>query len=272
MARDGSTNTDTTKEDIMTMTPESPPMLRRPTTNGYHQGDDDAGVWRERTRLVLTPIAAPSIVGFFGLGAAAFLIAANWAGWYAGPDTPMLLAPFVIIFGGLVQLAAAAYAFRARDGVATAVHGTWGAMFASLGVLWLLAGTGVLAIPVTGATPEVGLWFGAVAVITLLCAIGAASDSLAMMATLAVLGVAAGLACGGFVAGISGLVTAAGWTMLGVAILSAYTAGALMLDGAFRREILPHHLTTARPVDGAARGATDVIEYPFGMPGAHAGQ
>ena len=176
----------------MTVT-ESTSVTRRTRSLPYHQTDGDAAAWRERTRLVLTPIAAPSIVGFFGLGAGAFLLTALWAGWYHSSNSALLFAPFVIVFGGLVQMAAATFAFRARDGVATAVHATWGSLFVALGVVWILAGTGAIAIAATGATPEIGLWLGVVAVITLVAAIGAFPNSVPMSLTLFVLGVAAGL-------------------------------------------------------------------------------
>jgi succinate-acetate transporter protein len=239
-----------------------------------HQTDSDAAAWRERTRLVLTPIAAPSIVGFFALGAAAFMLTAVWTGWYDTGNSALLLAPFVIVFGGLAQLAVALFAYRARDGVATAVHATWGSLFIALGVIWILAGTGAIAIAATGATPEIGLWLGAVAVITLFCAIGAFPHSPVMSVTLLALAIASGLACAGLVGDVSSLVTAAGWVMLGATVLCAYTAGALMLDGAFRREVLPVHSDGALRLHDGHRtmGPLDVIEYPVGMPGAHAGQ
>jgi succinate-acetate transporter protein len=239
-----------------------------------HQTDSDAAAWRERTRLVLTPIAAPSIVGFFALGAAAFLLTALWTGWYDTGNSALLFAPFVIVFGGLAQLAVAMFAYRARDGVATAVHATWGSLFIALGVIWILAGTGAIAIAATGATPEIGLWLGTVAVITFLCAMGAFPHSPVMSVTLLALAGGAGLACAGLVGGVSGLVTAAGWVMLAATALCAYTAGALMLDGAFRREMLPVHADGAMHSRTGERsmGPFDVIEYPVGMPGAHAGQ
>jgi succinate-acetate transporter protein len=254
---------------------ESPPMGARSVPSmTVDQTDGDAVAWRERTRLVLTPIAAPSIVGFFGLGAGAFLLAANWAGWYDTSNSALLLAPFVIAFAGIAQLAAALYAFRARDGVATAVHGTWGSLFVALGVVWVLAGTGVLASASNGNTPEGGLWFGIVAVITLACTAASSANSIAMSLTLFVVAVGAGLACGGFVGEVDGLVTAAGWVMLAAALLCAYTAAALMLDEALRKEVLPvHNAAMRRPANGHGPTAVpDVIEYPIGMPGAHAGQ
>jgi len=37
-------------------------------------------------RIFLQPVAAPSVLGLFGFGAATFMVAANLAGWPAGDD------------------------------------------------------------------------------------------------------------------------------------------------------------------------------------------
>jgi succinate-acetate transporter protein len=99
-----------------------------------------------RTRVVLQPIAAPSILGLFGFAGATFMVAANLAGWYGNhTTTPLALAPFAMVFGGLAQFLAGIWAYRARDGVATAMHGTWGSFWLGYGVLSILLATHVLA-------------------------------------------------------------------------------------------------------------------------------
>jgi succinate-acetate transporter protein len=80
----------------------------------------------ERTRFVLQPIAAPSILGLFGFAAATFIVSANLAGWYGNTQSGQYLFPFAATFGGLAQLLAGMWSYRARDGVATAMHGMWG--------------------------------------------------------------------------------------------------------------------------------------------------
>jgi succinate-acetate transporter protein len=73
----------------------------------------------------LQPIAAPSILGLFGFAAATFIVAAHLVGWYGQADTPVILAPFAAAFGGIGQVIAAAWGYKARDGIATAMHGAW---------------------------------------------------------------------------------------------------------------------------------------------------
>src|ERR687884_1191294 len=76
-----------------------------------------------RPRVYLQPIAAPSVLGLFGFAGATFVVAAHMAAWYGNASTPGYLFPFAAMFGGLAQFLAGMWAYRARDGVATAMHG-----------------------------------------------------------------------------------------------------------------------------------------------------
>jgi succinate-acetate transporter protein len=69
---------------------------------------------------------------------ATFIVAAHLAGWYGTTASPEFLFPFAAMFGGIAQFAAGMWAFRARDGLATAMHGMWGAFWMAYGILFLL--------------------------------------------------------------------------------------------------------------------------------------
>src|SRR5690242_20270733 len=69
----------------------------------------------DHTRIVLSPIAAPSVLGLFGFAGATFVVAANLAGWYGTSNSPSYLFPFAAVFGGLAQFVAGVWAYRARD-------------------------------------------------------------------------------------------------------------------------------------------------------------
>src|SRR3954454_6513369 len=97
-----------------------------------------------RPRVFLQPIAAPSVLGLFGFAGATFIVAANMAGWYGNTSTPGYLFPFAAFFGGLAQFTAGMWAYKARDAVATAMHGMWGAFWLGYGVLMLLVATKTL--------------------------------------------------------------------------------------------------------------------------------
>src|SRR3954451_5201339 len=99
------------------------------------------------TRVFLQPIAAPSILGLFGFAGATFIVASNLAGWWGTPDSGLALAPFAAMFGGLAQFLAGMWAYRARDAIATAMHGTWGAFWLAYGILNILLATHVLTAP-----------------------------------------------------------------------------------------------------------------------------
>src|SRR5579862_5422831 len=96
-------------------------LMHRPMTNDLHEQ------WEARTRVVLQPIAAPSILGLFGFAAATFMVSTYLAGWYHTANAPAYLFPFAAMFGGLAQFIAGLWCYRARDGIGTAMHGMWGA-------------------------------------------------------------------------------------------------------------------------------------------------
>jgi uncharacterized protein len=79
-----------------------------------------------QVRAVLQIIAAPSILGLYAFAGSTFIVSAHLAGWYGGPDTPLYLLPFAAVFGGIAQFAAGMWAYKARDAIATAMHGMWG--------------------------------------------------------------------------------------------------------------------------------------------------
>jgi succinate-acetate transporter protein len=245
---------------------------RDPIERGYQNGqsDRDGNAWRERTRLVLTPIAAPSILGLFGFAGATFIVAAYLADWYGNASTPLFIFPFALFFGGLAQLIAGLYAYRARDGLATAMHGMWGSFWLAWGTLYLLAATGAITVPAGVNFTELGFWFVVLGAITWLGAVAALRVSVALFAVLFLLAAGSTFAAVAYLAASSNVLTIAGYVLVASAVAAWYTAGAMMLNGTFRRTILPlGHLE--RALDDH-RGPTDIIEYPIGMPGAHAGQ
>src|SRR3954470_3873665 len=134
-----------------------------PDRNGSQAAD--LANWRDQTRVFLQPIAAPSVRGLYGFAAATFMVAANLAGWYGGKGSPEFLFPFAALFGGVAQFAAGMWAFRARDALASAIHGMWGAFWMAYGVLFLLVATGALSVP-SGTWPEFGYWFLTLGAIT----------------------------------------------------------------------------------------------------------
>ena len=191
-------------------------------------------------RIFLQPLAAPSILGLFGFAAATGLVASHLAGWWGDANTPFYLAPFAGLVGGVAQLCAGLWAYRARDGLATAMHGIWGAFWLAYAVLYLAIAAGVLPQPPAGpAFPALGLWFVALAAVTWFGALAALGESFALLGVLTTLATGASLLAAGLIAGSGYLVGVAGWLLVISALLAWYTAGALMLEGVFGRPVLP---------------------------------
>lgn len=234
-------------------------------------GNDEAS-WRSRSRIVLSPMAAPSIMGLFGFAIATMMVGAWQAGWYGTAATPLVLWPFVIIVGGLPQLIAAMYALRARDGVAVAAHTVWGAFWLGWGVLEILVATGVsTAIPLGATDPGYAFWFIGLAVVTISTFFAALANNLWVAITLGTLAAGAALTAAGFWTGTLGVTQSGGWLFVVSAAAAWYTATAMMLEHAFGRTILPlGTLNKAGNVPGGKASAP--IAFPAGMPGAKVGQ
>src|SRR5262249_2572798 len=120
-----------------------------------------------QAHIWLQPVAAPSILGLYGFAGATFMVAAHMAHWFGSAQTNMVLWPFAAFFGGLAQFMAGMWAYKARDGVATAMHGMWGSFWMAYGTLWVLVAAGKVTIPANGAAfPALGFWFVVLAAIT----------------------------------------------------------------------------------------------------------
>jgi succinate-acetate transporter protein len=219
-------------------------------------------------RTFLQPIAAPSILGLYGFAGSTFIVAANLAHWYGTPETPLFLFPFVAIFGGVAQLSAGLWAYKARDGLATAMHGMWGSFWIGYGILNLLVATHVLSTSDPNFLAGFGYWFFALALLTFTGAIAAQAENLGLAAVLHTLWIGSACLAIGFL--VSGSLNNA-WAIIGgwVLILSAacawYAASALMLEGVYGRPVLPVGMTkTAQQQPSINPGA--------GEPGVARGQ
>lgn len=224
----------------------------------------------DHTRIVLSPIAAPSVLGLFGLAGATFVVAANLAGWYGSPTSPHYLFPFAALFGGLAQFVAGVWSYRARDALATAMHGMWGSFWMAYGLLQLLYVTGVLPEP-SGAFPELAYWFLAVAIITTFGAWAALRENLALTLTLGVLAAGSYVAFAGYLGGNLNVEKIAGWLFVIAAAAATYTAGAMMLESSWGVVVLPLG-RTLRAANHPGQVLHRPIEYAGGDPGVRFGQ
>jgi succinate-acetate transporter protein len=238
-------------------------------------GVDGDGVWEgefARPRVFLQPIAAPSILGLSGFAASTFIVASNLAGWWGTSTSSLYLAPFAAMFGGVAQFMAGMWAYKARDGIATLAHGTWGAFWIAYGILNILLATHVL----TAATPwyhdqPMGFWFFALAITTSVAFLAAMTESLSLSAVLGTLAAGSGILAGAFIYGSHGWVQVAGWVLVISAGLAWYTAAAMLLAGTTGRTILPlgkYKRSANMPGGQAVRP----IQLEWAEPGVRQGQ
>jgi hypothetical protein len=226
--------------------------------------------WRDHTTISLQPVAAPSVLGLFGFAGATFIVATNLAGWYGSTSvTPTFLFPFAAMFGGLAQFLAGMWAYRARDTLATAMHGTWGAFWLGYGILYLLVAVHVL-VPPNPFVP-LGFWFAVLAAVTWSGTVAALAVNLSLASVLATL--AGGSTCEavGMIAGSSAWRTVGAYLFVASAALAWYTATALLFEASFKRVVLP----LGRIGGGSnrpGRPPSEPIQYMAGEPGVKIGQ
>ena len=236
-------------------------------------GED--GVWQDRTRVFLQPIAPPSILGLFGFAGATMMVGAWQAGWYGGVTTPLILFPFALAFGGLAQFLAGMWSYKARDGLATAMHGMWGAFWLAFGLLFLLVDLGAIPAVIAPAlgtgNPGFAFWFVVLALITGFGAIAALAQNLGTFTTLALLATGSGFTAAGFFAASMWPLRVGGWLFVAAACAAVYTAAAMMIEGTFGRTILPLGALRAE-ANIPGRRATIPLQYSHGQPGVRAGQ
>ncbi|GIG95039.1 hypothetical protein Pma05_16120 [Plantactinospora mayteni] len=243
-------------------------MMTHMSRSAQPSHDGEFEFWRNHAHISLQPVAAPSILGLFGYSAATFVVATNLAGWYGSIATQTFLFPFAALLGGLAQFLAGMWAYRARDGLATAMHGIWGAFWLSYGLLYLLIAVGVLVQP----TPfvAIGYWFAALAAITWSGAVAALAENIGLTLVLATLAAGATCLAVGQIANISPWRTAGAYILIASAVIGWYTATAMMLEGTFRRVILPIGKMRGPNVPG--REPRQVIQFMAGEPGIKVGQ
>ncbi len=188
-------------------------------------------------QIYLQPIAAPSVLGLFGFAGATFIVAAHMTHWYGGANTDLYLASFAATFGGLAQFAAGMWAFKARDAVATAMHGMWGAFWIAYGILEYQFLSGALHRP-TGAFPALGYWFIVLAAITWMGAWAASAENRLVATVLLFLAAGSTVAAIGELTGSDPAQVIAGYLFIISAILAWYAASSMMLEAAFHRNVL----------------------------------
>lgn len=245
----------------------------QPVSTGATNGAGaELGLWKDHTRVFLQPIAAPSILGLFGFSVATFIVTAYLVGWYGTASSPLLIFPFAVAAGGIFQGIAAWWSYRARDGLATAVHGIWASFWLAWGFVQFMIALHLIPAPARNAVvPALAYWFFALAAVTGAAALASLGENLGMSLVLFP------LAAGSALLGVFYIVGGYFWIHVGgyVTMLSAftafYTATSMMMASAFGRVILPiGKLRKDANVPG--RQPNYPIQFELGEPGVRQGQ
>lgn len=191
-------------------------------------------------RIDLQPIAEPAVLGSFSLASGLVIFGLWFAGAFGAPAAPKTFFPFILLFSGVGQLAAAMWAYRARDAVSASINGSWAAFWLGWGVLWILVVAGDVVVPRPGhAFSSMGMWFMYMAVITWTTAAAALARGIGAFAAQALLGAGALVAALALLDGGMPTRHAAGWIFVASAAAFFYLGAAIMLDNVFGKHVLP---------------------------------
>lgn len=249
-------------------------MTQSQVRYGGNGDQGEFGFWRDHTHINLSPVAAPSVLGLYGFAVATFMVAANLAGWYGNDTTtPLVLAPFAFAIGGVAQFLAGMWSYRARDALATAMHGSWGSFWIAYGIYHLLVaiGTAPSATAGTVAGTAFGFWFIGLAAVTVVGAFAASGENIALASVLYALAGGAALLAIGLIAGIGAIEVIAGYVLIVSAILAWYTASAMLLESTLKRVVLPMGKLGSEP-NVPGKRPKQMIQYEVGEPGVKVGQ
>jgi succinate-acetate transporter protein len=209
-----------------------------------------------RPQISLRPIANPSVLGLYALGSSAFVFGAYLADWYGSDGSPLFLFSFLALFGGLGQLLAGMWAFRARDTLAVTV-------FTLVGLFWLAYGLMQLTvllvdepIAATGTT-EFGYWLIPLTVVLWVAAVASFRRAMLAGVALGALALGATFLALGQLADNDVLARIAGWVWVIAGLLAWFVASARLLNETAYRE---HTMATGEPDE-------TVVERDYREPG-----
>ncbi len=181
---------------------------------------------------------APSIVGYYALTIATFLMAVGFA--RGNPALPYqdFVSSAAILFSGLTVLLSARWAYMGRDTLSMAIFGVWGSFFLAYGALYIVSPRADLAL-LLGPSTSLGFWMTPLAVVTWTMAIAAIRVNYATFAFLVLLGFGAAIAAVGFFSDISAVMIASGWVMILSSLAALWTASSLLFEAVMGYSPLP---------------------------------
>jgi len=228
------------------------------------------------SHIFLSPIAAPSILGFIAFAIPAVILGLRWAQWYGIASSVIYIWPMLLMFG-IIQILCAMFSYLARDNLATAFNGIWGTFWLAYGILFLFVAEGVLpVIRDGGKADEVAIWWAIAAAITFALFLGSFAHSFGTVLTTGIITATCVLTSIAFFHGAYHVLKAAGWFLFFSGLMAFYAASAWLLEYQFMRPVLPfNNLNLYNRMSFLNRGMLYdpvVINRGLGEPGVMKGQ
>ncbi|WP_236826082.1 MULTISPECIES: GPR1/FUN34/YaaH family transporter [unclassified Blastococcus] len=183
------------------------------------------------TRIVLRPLATPLPLGFLALALATTMFSAVQLGWIP-PDEGRVAGYTALVATVPLQLLASVLGFLTRDPVAATGMGL-------LSGTWAIAGVTTLTTPPGSTSDGLGVLLAVAGLAMLVPAAAAAGSKIVPAAVMALAGTRFVVTGIHEVSGSDAWETVAGWVGLALAVLAAYAALALELEGAQEKTVLP---------------------------------
>ncbi len=208
-------------------------------------------------RLELTAqatVADAAPLGLAAFAATTFTLGAIEAGWttITAPGGAgiaflstiagtIIILPMLIVFGGIAQFIAAMWAFRKGSTFWATFLGTFGSLYAVIGLAILVAGTTGISLGVTSPQVGTGVAVAMFALIAAYLTLAATGVSTIVVGVLALLTVSlALLTVAFFIGGQFIIIVAAGYAAIVSALLAFYASAALVVNSTLGREVMPY--------------------------------
>ncbi|KAI9094079.1 hypothetical protein DFS34DRAFT_252935 [Phlyctochytrium arcticum] len=212
-------------------------------TNGIQQSPPTNNTAFPPVRVHLTPMAPPAAMGLAAYATGSFILATWLSAWYGNPETAFQIWPLLLTFGGIGQMAAGFFSFRARDTLASIFFTMWGSYFMAVALYLAFMGAGVVPLDDRYNYNEaLGIWMAPLAALTYILTAGSMFRDWVWTGTLFML--ATGSVCGvfGWFLHSAALIKILGYFWIVSSVLAMYRVAVYVMH-----EALPHRKNDILP-------------------------
>jgi succinate-acetate transporter protein len=179
--------------------------------------------------------ANPAPLGLAGFALTTFVLSMINANWVSGADTPVVLG-LALAYGGLAQLLAGMWEFRAGNTFGAVAFSSYGAFWIAV---WVLLSFNVSGIPAANVGHALGLFFWAWAIFTAYMTVAALRVSGAVLLVFVLLTVTFVMLAIGASGGHASATHWGGYLGVATAIVAWYTSFAGVINSTFGKTVAP---------------------------------